>query len=42
MKTKSPFAFGLAFLLSLTITVPADISAEPRTGRTESRMKLPV
>ena len=32
MKTKSPFALGLAFLLSLIITVPADISAEPQTG----------
>src|SRR5271169_4924461 len=32
MKTKSPFALGLAFLLSLIITVPADISAEPQSG----------
>src|SRR5580658_8066325 len=32
MKTKSPLALGLAFLLSLIITIPADISAEPQTG----------
>lgn len=32
MKTKSPFALGLAFLLSLIVTVPADISAEPQAG----------
>jgi hypothetical protein len=32
MKTKSPCALGLAFLLSLIITIPADISAEPQTG----------
>jgi len=32
MKTKSPYALGLAFLLSLSITIPADISAEPQTG----------
>jgi hypothetical protein len=32
MKTKSPCALGLAFLLSLIITVPADISAEPQGG----------
>jgi len=32
MKTKSPIAFGLAFLLSLTIALPADISAAPQTG----------
>src|SRR5271169_2116979 len=32
MKTKSPYAFGLAFLLSLSITIPADISAEPQSG----------
>jgi hypothetical protein len=32
MKTKSPFVLGLAFLLSLIITVPADISAEPQAG----------
>jgi hypothetical protein len=32
MKTKSPFALCLAFLLSLIITAPADISAEPQAG----------
>jgi FecR protein len=32
MKTKSPFALGLAFLLSLIISMPADISAEPQTA----------
>ena len=32
MKTKSPFALALAFLLSLTIAIPADISAEPQGG----------
>jgi hypothetical protein len=32
MKTKSPYAFGLAFLLSLSITIPADISAAPQSG----------
>jgi hypothetical protein len=32
MKTKSPFALGLACLLSLMIAIPADISAEPQTG----------
>jgi hypothetical protein len=32
MKTKSPCAFGLASLLSLSIAVPAEISAEPQTG----------
>ena len=32
MKTKSPFALGLALLLSLTIAIPADISAEPQTS----------
>jgi hypothetical protein len=32
MKTKSPCALGLAFLLSLIITIPADISAEPQAG----------
>lgn len=32
MKTKSPFALALAFLLSLTIAIPADISAEPQAG----------
>jgi|HubBroStandDraft_1064217.scaffolds.fasta_scaffold08487_2 hypothetical protein len=32
MKTKSPIALGLAFLLSLIITIPADISAEPQAG----------
>jgi hypothetical protein len=32
MKTKSPGALGLAFLLSMIITIPADISAEPQTG----------
>jgi hypothetical protein len=30
MKTKSPFALGLACLLSLMIAIPADISAEPQ------------
>lgn len=32
MKTKSPFALGLTLLLSLIITIPADISAEPQTA----------
>ncbi len=32
MKTKSPCALALAFLLSLIITIPADISAEPQAG----------
>jgi ferric-dicitrate binding protein FerR (iron transport regulator) len=32
MKTKSPWALALAFLLSLTIAIPADISAEPQGG----------
>ena len=32
MKTKSPFALGLALLLSLIIAIPADISAEPQTA----------
>src|SRR5580704_3399679 len=32
MKTKSPFALALAFLLSLAIAIPADISAEPQAG----------
>jgi hypothetical protein len=32
MTTKSPLALGLAFLLSLMITIPADISAEPQTA----------
>src|SRR3984957_7844978 len=32
MKTKSPFALALAFLLSLTFALPADISAEPQGG----------
>ena len=30
MKTKSPYALGLSFLLVLTIALPADISAEPQ------------
>ncbi len=32
MRTKSPCALALAFLLSLTIAIPADISAEPQGG----------
>jgi hypothetical protein len=32
MKTKSPIALGLTFLLSLVIAIPADISAEPQTA----------
>jgi hypothetical protein len=32
MKTKSPLALALAFFLSLTIAIPADISAEPQAG----------
>lgn len=32
MNTKSPLAFGLASLLSLTIAIPADISAAPQAG----------
>lgn len=32
MKTKSPFALGLACLLSLMIAIPADISAEPQAA----------
>ena len=32
MKTKSPFALALAFLLSLLMAVPADISAEPQAS----------
>jgi hypothetical protein len=32
MNTKSPFAFGLALLLSLTIAIPANISAAPQAG----------
>jgi hypothetical protein len=32
MKTKSPCVFALAFLLSLTIAIPADISAEPQAA----------
>jgi hypothetical protein len=32
MKTKSLFALGLVLLLSLMITIPADISAEPQTS----------
>src|SRR5580658_1002683 len=32
MKTKSPIALGLAFLLSLIITIPLDITAEPQAG----------
>jgi len=32
MKNQSPFALALAFLLSLVITIPADISAEPQAG----------
>jgi hypothetical protein len=32
MKTKSPYALGLSFLLSLIIVLPADVSAEPQAG----------
>ncbi|MGB6461100.1 MAG: FecR family protein [Candidatus Acidiferrum sp.] len=32
MNMKSPLAFGMAFLLSLTIAIPADICADPQTG----------
>jgi hypothetical protein len=32
MKTKSPCALGLAFLLSLILTIPLDITAEPQAG----------
>src|SRR5580692_7967996 len=32
MNTKSPFAFGLALWLSLTIAIPANISAAPQAG----------
>src|SRR5580700_1927846 len=32
MKTKSPCALALAFLLSLIITIPLDITAEPQAG----------
>jgi len=32
MKTKSPYAFGLALLLSLLISIPADIWAEPQAA----------
>jgi hypothetical protein len=32
MKTKSPFALGLACLFSLVIAIPADISAEPQAA----------
>jgi hypothetical protein len=32
MKMKSPFALALAFMLSLTIAVPADLSAEPQAN----------
>lgn len=32
MKTKSPFALGLAVLLALIITVPADLSAQSQAG----------
>ncbi len=34
MRTKSPCALALAFLLSLTIAIPADISAEAARRRT--------
>jgi hypothetical protein len=33
MKTKSPYAFGLAVLLSLLISIPADIWAAPQAGQ---------
>ena len=32
MNMKSPLTFGLAFFLSLTIAIPADICADPQTG----------
>jgi ferric-dicitrate binding protein FerR (iron transport regulator) len=32
MKTKSPYAFGLALLLSLLIAIPADIWADPQAA----------
>jgi len=32
MNTKFPCALGLSFLLSLTIALPADVSAEPQTS----------
>src|SRR2546430_2880253 len=32
MKTKSPYAFGLALLLSLLISIPADIWAAPQSA----------
>ena len=32
MNTKSPVALGIAFLLSLTIAIPADISAAPQAS----------
>src|SRR5260370_1081373 len=32
MKTKSPYAFGPAILLSFLISIPADISAAPQSA----------
>src|SRR2546430_5972948 len=32
MKTKSPYAFGLALLLSFLIAIPADVWAAPQSG----------
>jgi len=32
MKTKSPYALGLAVLLSLLIAIPADTWASPQTS----------
>src|SRR2546427_12975382 len=32
MKTKSPYAFGLALLLSLLIAIPADVWAAPQAA----------
>ena len=32
MKTRSPYALALAYLLSLSITIPADIFATPPDG----------
>ena len=32
MKTKSPYAFGLALLLSFLIAIPADVWAAPQAG----------
>src|SRR5258708_5744160 len=32
MKTKSPYAFGLALLLSILIAIPADVWASPQAA----------